>query len=68
MKMEDNHKKKDNNKKTKKMEDDIKKRRPERYKICSQFLLNLGANLSSGWLSSLRFLNILWEKHLFIFN
>jgi hypothetical protein len=24
-------------------------------KICSQFLLNLGANLSWGWLSSLRF-------------
>ena len=35
----------------KKNEDDLKKN-----KIFSKFLLNLGANLSWGWLSSLRFL------------
>jgi hypothetical protein len=43
------------------MEDDLKKnengRRPKnKKKIFSQFLLNLGANLSWDWLSSLRFL------------
>jgi hypothetical protein len=38
----------------KKMEEDRKKgRRPLKKKV-SQFLLNLGANLSLGWLSSLR--------------
>jgi hypothetical protein len=35
-----------------KMEDDLKK---IKKKIFSQFLLNLGANLSWDWLSSLRF-------------
>jgi hypothetical protein len=43
------------------MEDDLKNnkngRRPQKNlkKIFSQFLLNLGANLSWDWLSSLRF-------------
>jgi hypothetical protein len=51
------------------MEDDLKKnkngRRPRKkikmeddLKICSQFHLNLGANLSWDWLSSLRFVCI----------
>jgi hypothetical protein len=34
------------------VEDDLKKKQK---KIFSQFLLNLGANLSWDWLSSLRF-------------
>ena len=47
-------------KRRRKMEDDLKKRRRKKEddlkKAISQFLLNLGANLSWGWLSSLRFL------------
>ena len=57
-KMEDNLKKngkrpkKKDGRKPKKMEDDLKKIK----KIFSRFLSNLGATLSWGWLSSLRFL------------
>jgi hypothetical protein len=36
------------------MEDDLKKKKKNKN---SQFLLNLGANLSWDWLSSLRFFN-----------
>ena len=52
----------DPKKKMGKNEDDLKKnekwRRPKKKlkKIFSRFLLDLGANLSWGWLSSLRFL------------
>ena len=53
-----NEKNEDDLKKIKnKNEDDLKK------KIFSWFLLNLGANLSWGWLSSLRFFSILsWTQ------
>jgi hypothetical protein len=60
--MEDNLKKnkmKDDLKKTKQKTTALPKkwkRRKKERKKSSQFLLNLGANLSWGWLSSLRFL------------
>ena len=43
-----------------KMEDDLKKKEDDKKnKNFSWFLLNLGANLSWGWLSSLRFFVLL---------
>ena len=60
IKFEDDTKKKENNlkKEIKKREDDLKKKKKEddlKKIIYSQFLLNLGPNLSCGWLSSLSF-------------
>ena len=47
------------------MEDDLKKEGKKKTTskkiICSWFLLNLGANLSWGWLSSLRFFWLFWS-------
>ena len=52
----------------KKMEDDLKKIRRKKGRRLqknnfSKFLLNLGPNLSWGWLSSLRFLLYLLLKY-----
>ena len=54
-----NEKMKTTSKKNEKNEDDLKK-----FKICSQFLLNLGANLSWGWLSSLRLFMYVFTRKL----
>jgi hypothetical protein len=53
----------DDLKENQKMEDDLKKNQ----KIFSQFLINLGKNLSWDWLSSLRFLSIYIELTYYIF-
>jgi hypothetical protein len=46
----------------KKIEYDLEKRKKRLPKInFSQFLLNLGAYLSWGWLSSIRFLKLFFE-------
>jgi hypothetical protein len=50
------------------VEDDLKKKRKRKKgrrpnTNNSQFLLNLGANLSWGWLSSLRFLLFISENY-----